>query len=146
MDGFSRFRIDHVGSTSVPGLGGKGIIDMLVSIPDWNNRQQYVKALRKIGFGHIHPDDKHRIFMSRVKRTKRGDVHLHLVKAGTREMRRHFVFRDFLRRNKKYRDEYWQHKLWSLKQTGGVRDKFGKVKRVLVEKIEARAYKKLKVR
>src|SRR3990167_3953894 len=77
--------IQHIGSTSVPGLGGKGIIDILVGLKNWKNEQKIIAQLKKLGFLHIHPKVAGRIFLSRVKTTKYKDAHIHLVKTGSKQ-------------------------------------------------------------
>ena len=90
-------RIDHVGSTSVPGLAAKPIIDIQLSVVSMVPRRGYVDPLVALGFDwSIDPwDDQHEYF----SRSDAGDhaVHIHVCEAGSEWERRHLAFRDALR-------------------------------------------------
>ena len=102
--GGSMLRIEHVGSTSVPGLAAKPIIDILVVVPDSANESAYLPQLE--GAGYVlrvrEPDwHEHRMF-----RTLDRDVHIHLFSVGCPEIQRNLTFRDRLRRNAEDRERY----------------------------------------
>src|SRR3989344_2283902 len=64
---FPKSQIEHVGSTSVPDLGGKGIIDIAISAPK-NQINNSIKLLEKNGFEYkIKPLDKKRKFLQKIK-------------------------------------------------------------------------------
>src|SRR6056297_643914 len=46
--------INHIGSTAVKGLGGKGIIDILVAIDNWSKEDDLLEVLKELGYTHIH--------------------------------------------------------------------------------------------
>ena len=129
------YKIYHIGSTSVRGLGGKGIIDIMIAIKDWARKADYIKRLKRIGFKHIHPEEKGRFFLSRIRKTKKGDTHIHLVKSGSSELKQHLKFRNLLRRNKKEAKKYWQIKTTLHKKTKGERKDFGKLKERYIKKV-----------
>lgn len=94
-------RIEHVGSTAVPGLSAKPIIDIQVSIanPDDENtylpqmeEQAYVLRVREPG--------------RRMLRTPELDVHIHICKTGSDWEHRHLLFRDWLQQNEADRNAY----------------------------------------
>lgn len=90
-------RIDHVGSTSVPGLPAKPVLDVQVSVHAISPVEAYAAPLTAAGFRHV-PDpwnDDHEFF----SRDRDGDRHvnLHLCEAGSEWERRHLAFRDWLR-------------------------------------------------
>lgn len=89
--------IHHVGSTSIGRLGGKGIIDILIAIPDWSQKMIVGNKLQDIGFKHVHKEINNRIFMSRVGDTIKNDVHIHLTYIGSSEYKNFLSFRDYLR-------------------------------------------------
>ncbi|MFA5000884.1 MAG: GrpB family protein [Candidatus Paceibacterota bacterium] len=64
--------IEHIGSTSVPGLGGKGIIDILIALPNWHQEKEIIANLQKLGYAHLHPRKRGHIFLSPVAETKKG--------------------------------------------------------------------------
>ena len=95
--GRSALRIEHVGSTSVPGLAAKPIIDILVVVPDSADESAYLPRLEAAGYvlRVREPDwNEHRMF-----RTPEKDAHVHVYSAGCPEIQRTLAFRDRLRRN-----------------------------------------------
>ena len=100
-------RIDHVGSTSVPGLAAKPNVDIQVSVPDVYNRDEYFPLLFALGYEHV-PDPEFVDYpffgwpSARAPRT----FNLHVCQAGSENERRHLAFRDHLRNDPVARDEY----------------------------------------
>ena len=84
--------IEHVGSTSVPGLAAKPIIDILVVVPDAEDDAKLIPALTAAGYGLRVIDPGHRMFRSPAR-----DVHVHVWAADSDEVRKYLVFRDWLR-------------------------------------------------
>jgi GrpB-like predicted nucleotidyltransferase (UPF0157 family) len=97
LDGVA-LRIDHVGSTAVPGLAAKPIVDIQVSVPHMSDEEMYVPALERIGVQLRSRDDLHRYFRPFADRPR--DVHVHVCPAGSDWERRHLLFRDYLRANR----------------------------------------------
>jgi GrpB-like predicted nucleotidyltransferase (UPF0157 family) len=90
-------RIDHHGSTSVPGLAAKPIIDIQVSVADLDPMDRYHRPLRSIGYAHVpHLDDCCCPFFHRPREWPHTH-HVHVVRAGSEEERRTLAFRDYLR-------------------------------------------------
>ena len=52
--------INHIGSTAVPGLGGKGIIDIMIALHDWKREKEITGKLKDLGFTHVHPRESGR--------------------------------------------------------------------------------------
>jgi len=97
-------RLEHAGSTSVPGLPAKPIIDIVLEVPDCADEPAYVPALEAGGYAlRIREPDwfEHRLF-------KGSDinVNLHTFSAGCAETDRMLLFRDWLRANAADRDHY----------------------------------------
>ena len=102
--GGSALLIEHIGSTSVPGLAAKPIIDILVVVADSADESAYLPQLEAAGYvlRVREPDwNEHRMF-----RTPEHDVHVHVYSAGCPEIERNLTFRDRLRRNTDDRDRY----------------------------------------
>lgn len=85
-------RIDHVGSTSVPGLAAKPIVDIQVTVDDPDDEPAFGPALERAGYEPRVREPRHRTF-----RTPARDVHVHVWAAGSDDERRHVLFRDWLR-------------------------------------------------
>ncbi|WP_457797724.1 GrpB family protein [Methylocystis sp. S23] len=102
--GDAALRIEHIGSTSVPGLAAKPVIDILVVVVDSGNETSYLPQLSAAGYElRVREADwnEHRMF-----RTPAKDVHVHVYSEGCGEIRRNLIFRDRLRANAKDRQRY----------------------------------------
>ena len=90
-------RIDHNGSTSVPGLAAKPIIDIQVSVEKLQPIEIFGEPLQSIGYVHFpHSDDSFCPFFHRPYYWPHTH-HIHVVEAGGVEERRTLAFRDYLR-------------------------------------------------
>lgn len=120
--------IHHIGSTAVPGLGGKGMIDIMLGIDSWKDLDNIVEKLKSIGFKHIHPKEGGRVFLSKIGPTKLGDTHIHIVKKRGKAYKELLSFRDHLTANKEEAKRYFNLKLKWLKKFKGNRAKYTKEK------------------
>jgi GrpB-like predicted nucleotidyltransferase (UPF0157 family) len=93
--GRTAIRIEHVGSTSVPGLAAKPIVDIQVSVADLGGEPRYVPPLQAAGLVLRSRDELHRFF--RPPAGQPGEVHVHVCAAGGQWERGHLLFRDYLR-------------------------------------------------
>jgi len=99
-------RIDHNGSTAVPGLAAKPIVDIQVSVASLQPLAPYRERLAQIGYVHVpHADDAFCPFFHRPAGWPHTH-HVHLVRAGGEEERRTLAFRDYLRDHAAARHEY----------------------------------------
>lgn len=102
--GGEAMRIDHVGSTAVPGLAAKPIIDIQVSLPDIANESRYVPAIEEIGVALRSRDGEHRYFRPPPERPR--DVQIHVCDIDGDWERDHLRFRDHLRSHNQDREAY----------------------------------------
>lgn len=89
--------IDHVGSTAVPGLAAKPVIDINLGLSNPAHESRYLPLLETLGYKLVvrEPDwFEHRMFKGAA-----ADVNLHVFPAGCPELDRMLLFRDWLRRN-----------------------------------------------
>jgi GrpB-like predicted nucleotidyltransferase (UPF0157 family) len=93
--GRTAIRIDHVGSTSVPGLAAKPIVDIQVSVADLGDEPRYVPPLEGIGLVLRSRDELHRFLRPPAGQPR--EVHMHVCAAGGRWEHDHLLFRDYLR-------------------------------------------------
>lgn len=99
-------RIDHHGSTAVPGLGAKPILDIQVSVATLQPLSAYGAKLEAIGYTHVpHPDDSFCPFFHRPIQWPHSH-HVYVVERGGREEQRTLAFRDFLRDHPDVAREY----------------------------------------
>jgi putative glutamine amidotransferase len=101
-------RIEHVGSTSVPGLAAKPVIDIQISVPSLTPRAPIVEPLRSLGYEHsIDPiEPQHEFFAKGYHDGRSHKVHIHVCETGSTWERRHLAFRDELRRDPVAAAEY----------------------------------------
>lgn len=103
--------IHHFGSTAVPGLGGKGIIDVLVAIDNWEKEDEILKTLKELGYNHIHERENGRRFVSKKpSEVSYKDFHIHIVKKNNSQYEELLSFRDYLRNNPNEAKEYFKLK------------------------------------
>ncbi|SMD21850.1 GrpB family protein [Kibdelosporangium aridum] len=135
-------RVEHVGSTSVPGLAAKPIIDIALEVPDSSNEDSYVPALVAAGYDlHIREPEfhEHRCFYSRVDRGHKRDVNLHTYTAGCVEMDIYTVFRDWLRTNDDDRLLYQTTKQELAKRDWKYVQNYADAKTDIIQAIKTRA-------
>jgi GrpB-like predicted nucleotidyltransferase (UPF0157 family) len=129
--------IEHVGSTSVPDLAAKPIIDMLLLVVDSTDETNYVPALEAAGYvlRHREPDwYQHRLFHG-----PDTAVNLHVFSEGCEEAERMLRFRDWLRRHPDDRALYEQTKRDLARRTWAFRQQYADAKSEVVQAILARA-------
>lgn len=96
--------VEHVGSTSVPGLAAKPIVDVLLVVEDAGDEDAYLPALEKAGYvlRVREPDwEEHRMV-----RTPEKDVHVHVFSPDSGEVERLLLLRDHLRDDEVDRERY----------------------------------------
>lgn len=95
--GAAALGIEHIGSTSVPGLAAKPIIDMLLVVANSADEATYLPQLTNAGYElRVREPEFHE---HRMLRTPARDVHLHVLSRGATEIERYLIFRDRLRRS-----------------------------------------------
>lgn len=115
--GRSALRIDHIGSTSVPGLAAKDVIDIQITVTDIERCQALLDALHGIGFRHgdaiVHDESADaavtaHALRKRYMREPAGGkrVHVHIRQQGMLRQRHALLFRDFLRASPAVRNGY----------------------------------------
>jgi GrpB-like predicted nucleotidyltransferase (UPF0157 family) len=133
--GSSALRIEHIGSTSVPGLAAKPIIDILVVVKDSANESAYLPQLEAAGYTLRvrEPDwNEHRML-----RTPERDAHVHIYSDGCPEIERNLIFRDRLRRNLYDRRRYEQVKRELAAQEWPEMNAYAEAKTEVIESILA---------
>lgn len=99
-------RSEHNGSTAVPGLEAKLIIDIQISVKRLQPIRCYAEPLATLGYFHVpHVDDAFCPFFHRPSEWPHTH-HVHVVEAGGQEERRTLAFRDFLREHSDVAGQY----------------------------------------
>ena len=102
--GATALRIDHVGSTAVPGLAAKPIIDIQISVPDVADAAAFKEAIEAQGFASRMIEPGHHYF--RPPPGVPRDYQVHVCTVGSDWERRHLLFRDYLRADPETRAGY----------------------------------------
>ena len=132
--GSRALRIEHVGSTSVPGLAAKPIVDILVAVADPDDEPAFVPDLVRAGYVLRVREPGHRML-----RTPELDVHVHVWREGDEEIRRTLAFRDRLRSSASDRRAYEKLKRELATREWDDMNHYAVAKGSLIEAILARA-------
>jgi len=123
--------VEHVGSTAVVGLAGKGIIDVLI-ITRQELMWDTVRLLESKGF-RFNPEGgtpPERLFVSGPYRYKGRElhIHLHITFHGSKEHEEKLLFRDYLRQHPEEARRYYELKeRWDI-EAGSDDSKYGELK------------------
>jgi GrpB-like predicted nucleotidyltransferase (UPF0157 family) len=130
-------RLEHTGSTSVPGLAAKPIIDMTLEIPDSSDESRYVPRMEKAGYIlRIREPGwyEHRLFKG-----PDTNINLHVFSAGCPEVARMVLFRDWLREHAEDRQFYQRTKRDLASRDWKYVQNYADAKSAVVAKVMARA-------
>jgi len=130
--------IEHVGSTSVPGLAAKPIIDIDLLVQDTAEETHYVPALERFGYRLVLREPwwyGHRMLISSVE-----DVHLHVWPQSAPEPIRHKLFRDWLRLHPEDRELYASTKRRLARDTAEQPGDYNLAKNEVIDEIYARIF------
>jgi GrpB-like predicted nucleotidyltransferase (UPF0157 family) len=130
-------RLEHVGSTSVPGLAAKAIIDILLVVPDSSDEPAYLPELEAAGYVLVirEPEwHQHRCFKG-----PDTNVNLHVYSPGSPEIERYLLFRDRLRDHPEDRARYQRVKRELAERDWTYVQEYADAKSEIVEEIIARA-------
>jgi GrpB-like predicted nucleotidyltransferase (UPF0157 family) len=129
--------LEHVGSTSVPGLPAKPIIDMLLAVADSSDEQDYVPPMERASYVlRIREPDwyEHRLFKGPA-----ANINLHVFSAGCVEIERMLRFRDHLRSTDSDRELYSRIKHELAARRWNYVQEYADAKTEVVEAIIARS-------
>ena len=130
-------RIDHFGSTSVPGLPAKPVIDIMVRVDDMTQEQLYVPQIEALGVQLRQRDDDHRYFRPFAGRPR--DVHIHVVNLGSDWGRKDLLFAAYLRTDATACEEYLRGKVAAVARWADDRIAYTEAKTEVIRPIAARA-------
>lgn len=129
--------IQHIGSTAVPGLDAKPIIDMMAAVKSMDVADKLLVPLRD--FGYVTPPECNANLQERrwLMRHANGHRthHLHMVKLGSEGWNRTIKFREILRSNPASAQAYKELKLKLAESAGSGRDKYIQGKTEFIDKL-----------
>jgi GrpB-like predicted nucleotidyltransferase (UPF0157 family) len=132
-------RIDHIGSTSIPYIAAKPVIDIQISVANFEPFNLIREPLESLGYiwSANNPDKTKRYF-----RAADGgrSLHIHVRKLGSWSEQYSLLFRDYLRANPKDRDKYGNLKLELAEKFRHNRAAYSEAKDPLIWEITKRAH------
>ena len=135
-------RIEHVGSTAVPGIGAKPTIDIMVAVNSLSDAEECIEPLQRIGYEY-QPEHEaampERRFFRRGNPPKEQHYHLHMVKQISDFWKRHLLFRDYLRVHPKAAHDYYELKKKLAHKCGSDREGYTAAKTSFIESVVERA-------
>ena len=130
-------RLEHIGSTAVPGLAAKPVIDILLVVPDPADEPAYVPDLEAAGYVLVIREPGW--FQHRCFKGPDTDVNLHVYPPGCQEIERYLLFRDRLRADPEERARYQRAKRELAERDWTYVQQYADAKTEVVEGIIARA-------
>jgi GrpB-like predicted nucleotidyltransferase (UPF0157 family) len=134
--------VEHIGSTAVPDLGAKPIIDMMAGIRGSADADQCIPMLRKIGYTSFTPefeDPDH--YYCCGKRSPSVGYHLHIVRFKSPDWQKHLLFRDYLRGHPETAQQYYELKKELAVKYHSERGNYTQAKTLFIESVIVKATK-----
>ena len=129
--------LEHVGSTSIPGLAAKPILDIVLVVGDTRDEAAYVPPLEATGY--VLRNREPAWYEHRVLKGVHPAVNLHVFPAGCEEIERMLLMRDWLRAHEDDRELYERTKRELAQRTWKYTQNYADAKTAVVEEILARA-------
>ena len=134
--GHKALAIEHIGSTAVPGLGAKPIIDIMAGVEGSADADECVRLLETIGYDDVtHQPEMQDWYYCLGKGFHSVGYHLHLVRNGSEHWEKHIVFRDYLRSHPETAREYDHLKRRLASEHGSNRLAYTEAKTSFIESI-----------
>ncbi len=131
------FQIEHAGSTSVPGLAAKPVIDIILVVADSSAEETYVHSLESAGY--VLRIREPEWFEHRMFKGPDTDINLHVFSQGCAEIGRMLLFRDWLRANTDDRQLYERTKRSLAQREWKYVQNYADAKAAVVSQILSRA-------
>ncbi|OUE25932.1 GrpB family protein [Clavibacter michiganensis] len=132
--GDAALAVEHIGSTSVPGLAAKPIVDVVVVVADITAEEDHVARLVAAGYDRRVREPGHRLV-----RTPARDVHVHVYEEGDPAVEAYLLLRDRLRADPADRDLYERTKRELMTRRWESMDAYADAKTAVIQGILARA-------
>jgi GrpB-like predicted nucleotidyltransferase (UPF0157 family) len=131
-------RVEHVGSTAVPGLDAKPILDIVVAVRDMTDAAVFEEALKPLGYIHKAQNDRPgRLYFVKRLPDDRSTHHLNITELGTECWFTHVAFRDYLREHPEAREEYQKLKLNLVSRSSSDRAAYQEGKEEFIQRVLA---------
>ena len=135
------FHIEHIGSTSIDGLGAKPIIDILIGLEDFSIANLQINKLAALGYQYLNQYEDvmpYRRFF--IKQTAGiSTFHIHMVQINSEFWNRHLAFRNYLRNNPTEKMEYYLLKKELAQRDWNDVNEYANAKTEFIKRIERKA-------
>jgi len=141
LDEYLITRIEHFGSTAVPGLAAKPIIDLLVGVRSLAAAKQVaVSQLERLGYAYWfnNPDPQRMFFVKGLPPNSPRTHHIHMVEPGSLLWER-LLFRDYLRKHLEEAAHYAQLKYSFAQRFSSDREAYTMAKAEYIESVMQKA-------
>jgi len=127
-------RLEHIGSTSVPGLAAKPVIDMMASVRRLEHGLAAGRALAELGYQRVESGMPDRLFFQRRGSSGESTHHLHVVREDTWATRNERLLRDHLRQHGEQARRYGELKE-QLSRDLASGDEYTRAKTALIQEL-----------
>jgi len=135
-------KIEHIGSTAVPKLGAKPIIDIIIAVNNLSDAKKCIGPLKSIGYEYV-PEHENsmpeRRYFHKGKPPKEQHYHLHMVELASDFWKRHLLFRDYLRTHPEVAQEYFELKMRLATKYSSDREEYTEAKTSFIESVVSKA-------
>ena len=144
--GIGNFSIFHVGSTAIPDMYGKNIIDILIGVDNEKEFEFVSNSLVRLGFNTSakSKEKDYQFFASKKEETSSGDIHIHLAIKGTLRYSDFLVLKKYLLENKDEAKKYSDKKLELINNGIEDRKEYKRIKSEYVSELINRARENVK--
>ena len=139
--------VEHIGSTAVPGLGSKPIIDIMAGNLGASDAEECMLLIQDFGYTDVTPQPEEPDWYYCLSRAYRGEsssllnYHLHLMRFMSDFWKRHLLFRDYLRLHPKTSQQYHELKKKLAREYGINRRGYTEAKTSFIESVIDQAHK-----
>ncbi|NHJ49877.1 MAG: GrpB family protein [Asgard group archaeon] len=141
----SSIYVEHIGSTAVPGLSGKPIIDIMIGVDSLDDVNKHVELLKEIGYtSNPNWDDDYPEKRALDKRLNNTEIYIFIIEFNAEFWVKRLLFRDYLRDYPKVAKEYTKLKMDLAKKYQHDREAYLKGKSKFIKEVVKKAKKKYK--
>jgi len=130
--------VNHVGSTAIPGLSAKPIIDIMVGVANLENARPCIELLSKIGYQYYPYHTEYMHWLLKPSPEHRTH-HLHIIAVSHQQYKARLAFRDYLLTHSKARNDYEKLKTTLAKKYRNDRETYTDAKTQFVKNIVTKA-------
>jgi GrpB-like predicted nucleotidyltransferase (UPF0157 family) len=138
----SHYQLEHFGSTSIPGLGGKGIIDIFLVVSE-EDLPKILNEVERAGYD-FRPSsgtDERFVCVREITNTagSKERFHLHITHSNNRDYKKDIAFRDYLRTHPEDMNKYAKTKKSAAEKANQSKEEYMRLKEPIIQEILKKA-------